>query len=193
VAGGSSSPTGPLVIAGAGVLLLYSGIRGKGFLSALRGLLHGQAPSAAAAANQITGTPASATGSAGTAGSQAPIAASASQAVFIAAVLTGIGAPDTAANQASLVHWMEQEEPQSDWNHWNNPLNTTQAEPGSSPENSVSVQSFPSLTEGLAATIATLLNGNYPDILLQLRAGNGLQSGASAGLLKWSGGAYSSA
>src|SRR5262249_18929685 len=101
-------------------------------------------------------------------------------------------APSTPANVASLADWMAHEEPPSDWSHWNNPMNTTQDEPGAQSQNSVGVKSYPTLAEGLQATIATLNNGLYPDILLQLRAGRGLRSGASTGLLRWPGGAYSS-
>lgn len=63
---GGSGLTGPVVIAGAGTLLLYSGIKGKGFLAAARGLLHGQAPSTAPAANTIVVSPASGAAGGGT-------------------------------------------------------------------------------------------------------------------------------
>lgn len=45
--------TGPLAVAGAGVLLAYSGLKGHGFLSTLRALLHGQAPSTVPASEPI--------------------------------------------------------------------------------------------------------------------------------------------
>jgi hypothetical protein len=111
---------------------------------------------------------------------------------FITAVLTALGAPATAANIASMKNWMAHEEPPSDWNHWNNPMNTTQPMSGSKSMNSVGVQSYPSITTGLQATVETLNNGLYGDIIARLKSGSGLKSGASAGLLKWSGDGYSS-
>lgn len=49
---------------GAGVLLVYAGIKGKSLLSELQGLIQGKAPSAAAAANPIAAAAPAAAGSA---------------------------------------------------------------------------------------------------------------------------------
>ncbi len=52
---------------------------------------------------------------------------------------------------------------------WNNPLDTTQPEPGSVSVNSVGVQSYPTIAEGIDATVVTLLNGHYSTIVDHLR------------------------
>src|ERR1700678_3474455 len=48
---------GYLLLAGAGGLLLYSGVKGKSFSSAFRNLLSGKSPSTATNANTITSAP----------------------------------------------------------------------------------------------------------------------------------------
>lgn len=112
------------------------------------------------------------------------------------ALLEGLGDPRTAADEDSVTDWVAHESP---WNdsypdgalYTRNPLNSKLAVPGS--ELLVTgVEQYPSMTAGLDATIATLHDGWYPDILYQLHAGAGLVQDASAGLLKWSDGAYSS-
>ena len=59
--GSAGTLTAPLAVAGAGVLLAYSGLKGRGFLSTLRALFHGQAPSAVPASEPITGATGAAT------------------------------------------------------------------------------------------------------------------------------------
>lgn len=105
-------------------------------------------------------------------------------------LLHAIGAPDTQANVESIVGWEAAEG--GNWNNTAayNPLNTTQQEPGSSTMNSVGVQSYTSWSEGLNATVQTLQNGNYGDVLTALRSGKGLMNGTYSGLATWSGGAY---
>ena len=53
----------------------------------------------------------------------------------------------------------------------NNPLNTTEPWPGSTDYNSVGVKNYPSGAAGIAATAATLVNGNYNGIVADLRSG----------------------
>jgi|SRR5712664_1385982 len=115
------------------------------------------------------------------------------------ALLDSLGAPRTAANIASLEHWKLRETvgwpPQDKDGNGNlfvvdNPMNTGRRCCGGTTINSAGIQSYPSLSAGLEATVITLHNGHYGDILGQLRKGNGLTSGASPGLLTWSGGAY---
>ena len=111
---------------------------------------------------------------------------------FAAAVLAGLGAPQTAKNLDALVGWIQREgnNPNIDKH---NPLDTTLPEKGSFPTNSAGVQSFPSWAAGLKATIATLEQQNMGAILASLKAGLGLSgAGVSAALSAWSGGGYSS-
>lgn len=53
-----------------------------------------------------------------------------------------------------------------------NPDDTTQPEPGATAYNTVGVRNYPSWAEGIAATAATLRNGDYPAILAALAAGD---------------------
>lgn len=85
------------------------------------------------------------------------------------ATLTGIGAPVTPTNLDTLRRWTAAEKPAGMPVQWNNPLNTTQPAPGSTTVNSVGVRSFANLTSGVAATVQTLLNGNYNSIVSSLR------------------------
>ena len=99
---------------------------------------------------------------------------------FARAVLRAEGDPRTPANVCAIVSWEAAE-----GGHWNNtaaynPMNTTLPEPGSSPINSVGVQSYTSWGEGLRATVDTLNNGNYGGILAALRAGGSAQAVADA-------------
>ena len=107
---------------------------------------------------------------------------------WASAVLTAGGFPKTAANLQSLVAWALNE----GGGGANNPLNTTQGGPGATDFNSVGVKNFPSVAEGVQATVATIRNGYYPNILSDLASGKGISSNASADLLKWSGSGYSS-
>lgn len=177
-----------IAYATAGGLILYSGIKGATIADTAKAVLAGNL--------NVTNTEAisSPQNNANVAGavSDVTVSPSVSQETWIKDLLAALGAPATSANIASITDWMAHEEPSSDWSHWNNPMNTTLRLTGSQSENSVGVQSYPSLSEGLQATVSTLNNGNYGDILLQLRAGNGLRSGAEHGLLTWSGQAYSS-
>lgn len=87
-------------------------------------------------------------------------------------VLHGIGAPTNAANFATLWNWSIKEsgqDPIVNGNIHNNPLNTTQRAPGSTSQNSVGVQSFPDVSTGVSATVQTLQNGRYPQIVANLR------------------------
>ncbi len=89
-------------------------------------------------------------------------------------VLHGIGAPTSSENYRSLWNWSIKESGQDPINNGsihNNPLNTTQRVPGSTSQNSVGVQSFPDVTSGISATIQTLTNGRYPQIVADLKGG----------------------
>lgn len=110
---------------------------------------------------------------------------------FAAATLKGLGAPVTPANIQSLLGWMQRENTAAA----NNPLATTQPAPGATdlPGNSAGVKNYPSFQHGVNATVATLQNGYYPNIVSQLKSGKGLNANASADLFTWSGQGYTSA
>jgi hypothetical protein len=111
------------------------------------------------------------------------------EAVWVSSLLTAIGAPHTPANTASITDWIAHEGRYGTQGE-NNPMNTTQTEPGSTSFAGLAVQNYPTPTEGLTAIVVTLENGRYPQILAQLRAGVGLLSGAESDLGLWSGGGY---
>jgi hypothetical protein len=191
-------------VTAAGAVLVWSGWKGATLAATLKSLLAGNLNAAATegvvdvSAAALGVTAANFNSIPGTENSSATVAASASQDQWNTALLAGLNAPATSANLESLAQWQAHEEPTSDWDHWNNPMNTTLTEPGSSSQNSVGVQEFTSLSQGLQATIDTLDSGAYSAIILALRSGQGLpdvgppNSQASADLSTWSGGGYSS-
>lgn len=109
-------------------------------------------------------------------------------------ILRGIGAPATPQNLRFLDQW-HQREGGGDKNNANfNPLNTTQGAPGAGSINSVGVKSYRSGQQGIAATITTLLNGHYGDIVGGLRSGRATaaQLANSRGLMTWGTGRWGS-
>lgn len=115
---------------------------------------------------------------------------------FATAVLVGLAKktgnpyPVTASNLAWIESWVNRE----GGGGANNPLNTTYVTDTSTllQGNSAGVRNYASLDDGVNATVATLVNGNYPNILSALRSGNA-QAADQAGqlskdLLTWSGG-----
>jgi len=52
---------------------------------------------------------------------------------------------------------------------WNNPLNTTQPWAGASDQNSVGVKSYANVQDGVNATVVTMQNGRYPNIIRNLQ------------------------
>jgi hypothetical protein len=94
---------------------------------------------------------------------------------FFGQVLAGIGAPDTPENRRLMNAWQRAEGGSAD-----NPFNTTQGAPGATDFNSVGVKRYPDLATGIAATIKTLLNGHYPNIIAALKAGNNALAVADA-------------
>ena len=184
----------PVAYATLGGVLMISGFSGAKLADTLSSLLHGKMPSK----GQTIGTPSlgiNQGGSSSSGSSSGPSPASSSESDWIKAVLSGLGAPATAANVDSMMDWISHESVfpggNGEGGKWN-PLNTTQTESGSTSYNSVGVQNYPDEQTGINATIQTLNNGNYGDILMMLKSGQGLKSGASAGLSKWSGGGYTS-
>jgi hypothetical protein len=87
---------------------------------------------------------------------------------FASALLGGLGVPANSNNIGLIAAWAAME---GGIGH-NNPLNTTQNEPGAGTFNSVGVKTYPSMGVGVSATITTLKNGLYGAILGALASGN---------------------
>jgi cell wall-associated NlpC family hydrolase len=84
------------------------------------------------------------------------------------AILQGIGAKVTPQNLKLLQGWQQAEGGSASYN----PFNTTQSAPGAGSYNSVGVRNYTNSGQGTQATIKTLLNGRYGNILADLKAGN---------------------
>jgi hypothetical protein len=97
------------------------------------------------------------------------------------------GFPQTAANLQSLIAWALNE----GGGGAANPLNTTQSAAGATTFNSVGVKNYPSWATGIGATIQTINNGRYPNIVADLKSGKGIGGNAGSDLLTWSGSGYS--
>jgi len=93
------------------------------------------------------------------------------------ALLAAGGWPVTGCNTGAIQAW---ERAEGSTPSWHNPLDTTLREPGSRSVNSVGVQAYPSVQEGLAATVATLRGGQYGPVLAALAARNDAQAVADA-------------
>lgn len=119
------------------------------------------------------------TGAAVLSGSSAPAPSSggASAAVWASGFLGAAGLPRTACNVAAVRAW---EGAEGTFSEYNNPLDSTQREPGSYSVNSVGVQHYVSTAQGEQATVKTLFNGYYPAIIAALRAGSSAQAVANA-------------
>lgn len=86
-------------------------------------------------------------------------------------ILRGIGAPATPQNLRFLDAWQKAEGGGTANNANFNPLNTTQGASGAGSINSVGVKSYRDPGQGIRATVQTLLNGHYGDIVSGLRSG----------------------
>lgn len=99
---------------------------------------------------------------------------------WAAALLSSGGWPQSGCNLAAVTGWEAAE-----GGNWGNsarfnPLDTTQAEPGSWSINSVNVMAYPSWAGGFTATLSTLRNGRYSGILAALQSGDDAQAVADA-------------
>ena len=96
---------------------------------------------------------------------------------FMANVLTQVGAPASTINEQNLQEWQRWEGGNATWN----PLNCIQPMPGSTNYNTFGnnyhVQNYPTEAIGEQATVETLLNTLFPNVLVKLRA--------SAPLYEW--------
>lgn len=103
---------------------------------------------------------------------------------FAKAVLKGIGAPATPANVNFIMAWAHREGTAASAN----PLATTQRATGSTalPGNPSGVQQYGSYAQGVEATVQTLTNGNYGDLINAFRSGKADMNARYAGLKTWS-------
>jgi hypothetical protein len=102
------------------------------------------------------------------------------------AILQGLGAPLTSANIISIGYWMQNEAGSPPYGivGANNPINVSQPGHGGTPIKAegccYSLYSYPSVTDGVDATVQYLNNGSYSLILAALKAGDGLSSSSLA-------------
>ena len=82
-------------------------------------------------------------------------------------LLRAVHAKGASANRQLLGAWAKAEGGTARYN----PLNTTEPWPGATDYNSAGVRNYPTGAAGIAATAATLVNGHYPGIVHDLRAG----------------------
>ena len=84
-------------------------------------------------------------------------------------VLKKLGAPETEGNMIWLKGWRQMEGAEATWNAFN----TTEEYAGSTLYNDseVGVQNYKTIEDGVDATYKTLTNGNYPNIVSNLRKG----------------------
>ncbi|MGH7239405.1 MAG: hypothetical protein ACREHG_04975 [Candidatus Saccharimonadales bacterium] len=82
-----------------------------------------------------------------------------------------LGAPSSGTNLTALSEWAVSEGMPAQYNNW---LATTENGYGGRVVNSVGVKAYPSVEQGAAATVKTLSNGRYNDIISALRDGTSL-------------------
>jgi len=102
---------------------------------------------------------------------------------WITAILTGLGAPNTANNQAKLNAWNACEGNLGGHSGLgiNNPFNTTLNCCGAlGSVNSAGVKSYPSLTAGISATLQTLQSGGHYAAIVQNLKSDGSKSAFAA-------------
>ncbi|MFN8036684.1 MAG: hypothetical protein U0V73_12190 [Acidimicrobiia bacterium] len=91
-------------------------------------------------------------------------------------VLSALGMPLTDQNVTAMTAWARAEGTDAAFN----PIATTQSSPGATNFNSVGVKNYASYEDGLAATVKTLTNGRYGNILAALQTGNDAEAVARA-------------
>ena len=102
------------------------------------------------------------------------------QVTWARALLRALDKPLTVQNVAAVTAWE-----MAEGGHWYNtahynPLNTTWRMPGATSMNSVGVKAYTSWEQGFQATILTLRNGLYGEILAALERGDDAQAVADA-------------
>jgi hypothetical protein len=121
------------------------------------------------------------------------------QLVWSEAMLTALGAPLTNANITSLGYWMQNEagRPPSGIVGANNPINVSTPADGGVPiqddgDGVTFLQSYPTVQDGIAATVSYLNRPDFAQILAALKAGDGLTSSSLASeISEYSGNGYS--
>jgi hypothetical protein len=100
------------------------------------------------------------------------------------AILNGLGVKTpSSASIGLLVAWQACEGGPASRH---NPMNTTLRMPGSRAINPEGVQQYPTEAEGITATVQTLRNGLYPQLVRALQTGNTtLFFGATAEMARW--------
>jgi cell pole-organizing protein PopZ len=91
-------------------------------------------------------------------------------------LLSALGAPQTAENVRAIAAWAQAEGTSAAFN----PLATTETAPDATNFNGVGVKNYPTYAEGVQATVATLMNGRYSNILAALADGSSAQRVAQA-------------
>jgi len=95
---------------------------------------------------------------------------------YVTDLLTKLGDPNTSGNRQALMAWAQAEGGSAGFN----PFNTTQGAGGASDYNSVGVKSYSNYQSGLNATVQTLTNGRYKNILQALHSGKSSMQVAQA-------------
>ena len=104
---------------------------------------------------------------------------------FYKSILKGIGAPITDENMKFFYAWRQAEGGKAR----NNPFNTTQSKPGSTFYNCLKkgvsgcksgVRNYLSSQDGIDATVRTIKNGRYQNIINALKSGDSAEKSAQA-------------
>jgi hypothetical protein len=95
---------------------------------------------------------------------------------FAGDLLDRMGLPKTSENVRAIVAWATAEGTKASFN----PLATTTKAANTTNFNSVGVKNYANYADGLDATVRTLRNGNYPNILAALASGTSAQAVAQA-------------
>jgi len=104
---------------------------------------------------------------------------------FYKSILKGIGAPITDENMKFFYAWRQAEGGKAR----NNPFNTTQSKPGSTFYNCLKkgvsgcksgVRNYLSSQDGIDATVRTIKNGRYQNIINSLKSGDSAEKSAQA-------------
>lgn len=95
---------------------------------------------------------------------------------FASDLLGRLGIPATDENMRALVAWQQAEGTKAA----HNPLATTQRSEGATTFNYAGVKNYLDYEQGLAATVTTINNGRYDEVLAALRAGTSAEAVAEA-------------
>lgn len=88
-------------------------------------------------------------------------------------VLAGLGAPASSSNLTALALWAQSEGTPAGWHNW---LATTKTGFGGHVVNGAGVKAYPSTSDGVAATVATLRLSYYTGVVAALRGDQGYRA-----------------